>query len=260
LPRYDHGWNIVAFTALLQVFSVGVFFYGFGVLLVPWSDSLHVARSDLAIIPIAMQVSICVLSPFAGRAIDRVSPRLLMLVGIAAMLAALVLMSRAGSMASLLVAYTLLVPIGQMWAGTLMAQSLSAKWFSRRRGLALAIAAAGGGMGGMVMPPVMQALIDAYGWQQALLYLAGALLVILLPGLPIVRLPPHGDLLPAESAGTSQPECNGGVTVSQILFDPVFLIMTIATGLALAVQLALSFNLPAMGRDIGANATASASR
>src|SRR5207342_1710890 len=47
-------------------------------------------------------------------------------------------------------------------------------WFTRRRGIAVAICASGNYFGGAFWPPVMQALFDAYGWRTAYLVAAAA--------------------------------------------------------------------------------------
>jgi predicted MFS family arabinose efflux permease len=56
-------------------------------------------------------------------------------------------------------------------------------WFDRRRGLALAVVIAGGGVGGIVHAPAAEALIRIAGWRRAYLTL-GALLVVV--GVPTV--------------------------------------------------------------------------
>lgn len=46
--------------------------------------------------------------------------------------------------------------------------TLPSQWFFKYRGLAIGIAVAGAGLGGLVIGPMSQALIDAYGWRWAL--------------------------------------------------------------------------------------------
>jgi MFS family permease len=42
----------------------------------------------------------------------------------------------------------------------------TALWFERRRGIAVAICASGNYVAGAIWPPVIQALVAAYGWRQ----------------------------------------------------------------------------------------------
>ena len=54
-------------------------------------------------------------------------------------------------------------------------------WFSRRRGLAMGIAASGVGFGALPLFPWMQWIVDHYGWRESCWLLALLLLVIVLP-------------------------------------------------------------------------------
>jgi MFS family permease len=56
-----------------------------------------------------------------------------------------------------------------------------AMWFDRRRGLMLGIVAAGIGVGFAVMPVVMQALLQAFGWRGAYIGVAALLAVVIFP-------------------------------------------------------------------------------
>lgn len=69
-------------------------------------------------------------------------------------------------------------------AGTrLLASVVVANWFTVKRGLAVSIALAGSGAGGVVLSPVTSAIIAGAGWRQAFLVLAFVCLVF---GLPII--------------------------------------------------------------------------
>jgi MFS family permease len=86
-----------------------------------------------------------------------------------------------------------------------------AKWFVRRRGRALALAGAGLGIGGIVLLPVTQWLIDGYGWRGTWRILALLFLVISVPSAALfLRRQPEdmglrvdGD--PPETSSTSGP-------------------------------------------------------
>ena len=63
--------------------------------------------------------------------------------------------------------------------GPLMADT--SLWFDRRRGLAVAICAAGNYLAGTIWPPVVQALVSAYGWRLTHVAIALFCLVAMLP-------------------------------------------------------------------------------
>jgi len=60
-------------------------------------------------------------------------------------------------------------------------------WFTRRRGIAVSICAAGNYVGGAIWPPIVQALVAAVGWRQNQLILSVVCLVTMLPLLLLLR-------------------------------------------------------------------------
>lgn len=52
------------------------------------------------------------------------------------------------------------------------------RWFSRQRGFASRLAVSGIGVGTLVMPPAASVLIEAFGWRQAYLILAGVAAIL----------------------------------------------------------------------------------
>ncbi len=62
-------------------------------------------------------------------------------------------------------------------------------WFTRRRGLAVAICVSGNYLAGTFWPPVMQALFDAYGWRTAYLIAAAGCVIVMVPLAWVLRRP-----------------------------------------------------------------------
>jgi MFS family permease len=62
-------------------------------------------------------------------------------------------------------------------------------WFTRRRGLAVAICVSGNYLAGTFWPPVMQALFDAYGWRTAYLIAAASCMLVMIPLAWVLRQP-----------------------------------------------------------------------
>ena len=61
------------------------------------------------------------------------------------------------------------------------------QWFRRFRGIAVAIAASGNYMSGVIWPPVIIALIDTGDWRSAYLGIAAVLICVVLPGAFLLR-------------------------------------------------------------------------
>ena len=62
-------------------------------------------------------------------------------------------------------------------------------WFTRRRGLAVAICASGNYLAGTFWPPLMQSLFDAFGWRTAYLIAAALCLAVMIPLALVLRRP-----------------------------------------------------------------------
>ena len=60
-------------------------------------------------------------------------------------------------------------------------------WFTRRRGIAVAVCAAGNYLGGAIWPPLVQAIIAHVGWRQNQLLMGITCLVTMLPLLLVLR-------------------------------------------------------------------------
>src|SRR5207249_2459278 len=75
-------------------------------------------------------------------------------------------------------------------------------WFSRRRGIAVAIFASGNYLAGTVWPPVVQHFIEAIGWRQTYFGIAAFCTVSMLPLALLLRRPPPLQELEPMRSGT----------------------------------------------------------
>ena len=65
----------------------------------------------------------------------------------------------------------------------------TSQWFTRRRGIALAICMSGNYLAGVVWPPVMQHLIQAFGWRQTYMMIGAFCMATMLPLALLLRRP-----------------------------------------------------------------------
>lgn len=120
-------------------------------------------------------------SPLIGRAVDRGSPRAVMLTGAALLTSGLVALSQAPSLGWAAVAWVGLVGPGQAALGAVPAMTMVANWFVARRGTMVAIAALGIPFGGFIVPPIVEGLIRGVGWRGALLWMGLAAFALAVP-------------------------------------------------------------------------------
>jgi MFS family permease len=78
----------------------------------------------------------------------------------------------------------------------------TSQWFSRRRGIALAICMSGNYTAGAIWPPVMQHFIDSVGWRQTYIGMGVFCMLTILPLMLVLkRRPPPQPVMPGIAAG-----------------------------------------------------------
>ncbi len=126
-----------------------------------------------------MFLGAALVSPLVGKALDRFSIRLVLPLG--AIIFSLALIGIAFSNSLLAMAVLLFLPtaIGFMSIGPLTTATLASRWFYRRRGLALGLAAVATSGGGFTVVPLLSRAIQQYGWRLALIYEAAIMAIII---------------------------------------------------------------------------------
>src|SRR5215831_14612529 len=173
-------WVVVGAVWLTLAIASGLYF-SFPVFFVALLDEFGWSRGATAAAFSISSVMQGVLSPVIGMLVDRLGPRRVMLSGAVVLGVACVLASRIGSLWSLYAVIGVLAAIGLCAVSWVPSGTLIARWFAERRGSMLGIAFSGMGAGVLVMGPLAQSLITAYGWRAAYTVLGVGTLVVLLP-------------------------------------------------------------------------------
>ena len=254
-PRFYYGWVIVAIIFLSRFAGTTMQNPTVSVLIKPvtsdfgWSRSLFVSASSIGTVLGGL------LALFIGPAIDRYGPRWIITFGFLIMGGLMVLM---GSINNLWQFYLLLILSRMVLQGALnLTSNVSvAKWFYRRRGIALAVPAIGQRVGAGSTPLFAQLLASSAGWRTSLVglgLLAWALTVI--PAAIWLRrkpedlgLLPDGDLREAstnQSNGTDAVQANLEVsfTLKQALRTKVFYILLFVVSLSTFTNAGANFNI-----------------
>ena len=178
--RFHYGWWIVAGSFMIMATCYTIF-----VNCIPIFQSHIVKDLGVTVAQFNTGVSLTtVVAIFAslayGALVERVSARILG--GFTVITSSVVLVGLA-RVTALWQLYALCLVAGMVVvAGTrLLASVLTTNWFNARRGLAVAIALSGSGVGGVILSPVTSRVIDAAGWRPAFLVLAVVCLVAALP-------------------------------------------------------------------------------
>jgi MFS family permease len=165
-PRMFYGWYVVYAIGLVLMTTSGLAFYNLSVLL----DAFVAERGFPVALTSGATASFFIASGaggvFAGRLMDRIDARLIMICG--ACVSALAL----GSLSLLhrvwqLYAFHLLFGFCYGFCGLVPATTVVARWFEARRALALSIASTGLSLGGVLITPVAALMMQRFGISDA---------------------------------------------------------------------------------------------
>lgn len=179
--RWYYGWNIVGVGMAFEAVTFGLIFFSFTFWVGPWMTDFGVSRTTAMWAFTAFNVGMGLIAPFAGRAMDKMSIRALVCGGSVCLASGLALASLATAFWQVIVIYATLITLGTILTSSLPAQTLAAKWFRARRGLAIGLVAIGTSIGGFLLPPVVADLIAEFGWRSANVMLAAGAVIIVVP-------------------------------------------------------------------------------
>lgn len=163
--RFFYGWIIVAVSVITIAVTYGIM-YSYSVFFKPLVDYFHWDRATVS----SVYSMALVLRGFAGIAMgwlaDRYGPvKISLFCGVVAGLG-LVLTSRVTELWQLYVTFGLIEAIG-LSGSYGIGTAITARWFTKKRGMALGITASGAGLGTFFMLPTAERLISNYGWSTA---------------------------------------------------------------------------------------------
>ena len=228
---FFYGWVIVAVAFIGAGFSSGIHIWGLSVFVLPMTDDLGWSRTAFFAALTIRSLLGGFLAPFIGPLLDtRHGPRLLGFVGAIVLGVSLIGVKFVNEPWQFWMLFGFMGALAEMGSGFVVSQTLVPKWFVRRRGRALGIATMGTGLGALVFPLSVGALVSALGWRDAWLVLGLASMAVMAPLALLlgtrpedVGLLPDGDAAPTE-AGQSAPagSLEGSITRRQAMATPTF--------------------------------------
>lgn len=200
MHEWQRGWKIVLGCALGSGTGVVLLFFTFSIFILPIIAEFGGTRGDLAKVQ-ALVVAGALGSPVIGWAVDRLGFKpVFMVCMLCVILLELWIGLFAGSMFSLACAIFLISLIGVGTTALTVTRPVNA-WFDKSRGMALGAAATGSAIATIIVPPILETIVAAYGWRFGFITLAGCAMCI---GLPAVWLLVEGE--PPARPALSSPE------------------------------------------------------
>ncbi len=193
--RFFYGWVIVIVTLIAGAVMLGTR-QSYGVFFKPIQSDFDLSRAVTSgVFSLYMAVgAICTV--LGGWALDKFGPKwTLAAMGFSAALS-LFLTSQVQTLWQLYLTYSLILATGTAAIYTVTSASVS-RWFYKKRGLALGISQAGGGVGLLIAAPFATYLIVTFDWRTACIVIGVITLVLVVgPAMLLKGYPAEIGLLP----------------------------------------------------------------
>lgn len=264
-PRLFYGWAVVALSAVGLFLGAPIVVFSFSVFFKPMVADFHASRAAVSFAFSLANTMGALSIPFVGMAIDRFGAKRLIVVSTffygVVLCAALWV---GGSLWQLYLFYALLNVAMTAGSAPVPYGVVISHWFNRYRGLALALAMMGIGIGSVVVPVVAQRFIAMFGWRSAFAIFGGAVLLVPLPVLaawlqndPEQRgLKPDGE--ETETVSRLQPRAKTGMSWHEIWHSPTFWLLLCIFSLAGASVHGVGLHMAAIFTDRGVSAARAA--
>jgi len=187
-----YGWINLIVLWFCYMFTMAAITYGYGVIVEDMRVGLGLSLTIASGAYTGYSLIQALLSPLLGAAANRFGAKKCLIAGGFAMALG------CGMMAFLVkgvllyyVAWMLFLSFGVRFASTTACQLNIAKWFFRRRGLAMAIYMTSGGVGGYILTPLFTRITQQYSWRGVWALMAAFGLATAILSLLIVKEDPN---------------------------------------------------------------------
>lgn len=180
--RFFYGWYIVgaSWVMLFLVSAVGV-----GIFFKPILEEFGWSRATLSLVHTLALLLFALATPFLGRFIDRFGPRIMLFVNLGTQTLSSVVNGLASGIWHIFIG-RFLYEVKALQ----VSQVLINRWFVEKRGRAQGIAATGMPLGALLLSPLSQFLILAWGWRPTMFFWAGLTFAIAFPLALLIRNSP----------------------------------------------------------------------
>lgn len=233
--RFFYGWVIVAVCGVTLFVAFGIRL-SFAVFFVALLSEYQWPRADTALIFSVSMIVFTLFSTPAGLALDKWGVRLIFGLGAFFLALGLLLSSRIQTLPQLAITYGVIAGLGITILGLGPQASVVARWFKRKRGLAIGLTFAGTGVGTLILTPATAVLISRFGWRPAYLTLAFLALLMIPLIIRFLRLTPaqmnsypDGERPSAHFPTAVQNISQPGWTMSEVVRSPGFWLVMLAS-------------------------------
>ena len=223
---FHYGWVIVFVGFLSMWFITCIFSSAAGMMVNPVTEEMGISRSAFTMASTACSIAGMIMSTSIGRVFRKFSVKKTMLVGSAIYAACY---ASYGLAPNIYVFYVIgfISGFAMIMSSMVAISTLLARWFDEKRGLAVALASTGSGVGGVVMNPLIGSLVTSMGWRKTYFVLGAMIAVVMIPAvLFLIRetpqemgLEPYGKKETKDGAPMAE---ESGYTAAEARLTPMY--------------------------------------
>ena len=252
------GYYIVGAALVAQLISVGAQASVSGVFLDPMSEALDWTRTEFTLAQTVNRFLMAFAGVWIGVYVDRLGGRPVMVAGAFIVAGSLFSVSFVNELWQWILLRGVVFAVGAAMVGNLVVNVTLSKWFVERRGRAIAVAAMGVSLAGIVWPPLMTWIIGQSDWRGGWQALAVISLLVLLPAAMFMRRAPedyglhpdgHTDRQMRDGAGAAAAaDFENSFTRQEALQTSAFYVVVFAFGLGgVGIGVILLHTIPFLG-------------
>lgn len=182
--QISYGWFVLAACFFVLFVSMGAR-NGLGVFVIPMSEDFEWSRATFSLAMAVGWLANGISQPLIGRIYDRYGARRVISISMVVIGAASMLLAVIESLWQLILLYGIVISVVSGGASLVTVHAVLAKWFYRRRGIAMSISTAGASAGALVLTPFTAYLIQIVDWRPTWVVLGGIVLAL---GVPLALL------------------------------------------------------------------------
>ncbi len=265
--RIYYGWIVVAISSLIMLLAMGTTVAVYGLYVLPVAEDFQLSRADVNTAFVVGNIGGAIFAPIFGRLADIYPVRWIMTFGALCYMVGLVVLGLTHNMWISAAVLAITIPAVLGGVASAGALTLVARWFEAQRARAMAIAVIGMSLGAVVMPPIVGALIAAFGWRTTVMgqgVIVGSVFLLLIcflrerPGPDDVEPLPKRAKAVAHTAAPAQQASLKPLSTKDILRIAPLWVLVAAMTLSLGLYQAVTVTLVPMVQEQGVDMTTAA--
>jgi MFS family permease len=179
-----YGWYVIAALFFATFVAIGSR-QGFGVFVETWEQEWGVTTATISIAAATGWLVNGISQPFIGRMTDVYGGRRVVVLSLLVLAIATMGVATVTNIYGLIALYGFVISFASGGISPATTGVIIARWFEKKRGVAMAVLISGGSVGGMIVVPFLSYVLIEFGWQTAWLMIGGLALAF---GVPLVLI------------------------------------------------------------------------